>query len=363
MNRYVAIGICSAMMLTGCVATESSDSTPSSSAISQASAAIVEPRPLDQEARSVETAYLDENNRLLPPGGPRWVPTPKRVRVYFAGQLIADSRNVHLLRESAVPAYDFPESDVKTNLFVPSPTVRNSPIRGDASHSSVRVGDRVAEDAVWTYRQPVAGAEFLKGYVSFDWSKMDGFYEEKDPVFGHPRDPFLRIDTTHSSQHVKVILGGQTVAESDNAVILLEPGQPIRYYLPIADARVELLRPSETTSRCPYKGLANYYSMVVNGKTVRGRHLVVPGGDVRIRENFRDGVVLQREGRRDPDRRQGADETPAPQRVIAAIPATDILARRLVAALSAFTLFAARLGMRLTVFEARPSQLSHATLW
>ncbi len=48
--------------------------------------------------------------------------------------------------------------------------------------------------------------------------------------------------------------------------MLLEPGQPIPYYIPIADARVELLRPSDTTSRCPYKGLANYYSMEVGGK-------------------------------------------------------------------------------------------------
>ena len=279
MNRHLVSGLCSVVLLTGCVTTESKSAAQSSAATqtttvaqtttvpeSSCESCSLDARPFDK-AGPVQAGYVDENNRLLPPGGPRWVPTPKRVRVYFAGQLIADSRNTHLLRESAVPAYYFPESDVKTSLFVPSKQVRNSPVRGDASFSSIKVGDRVAEDAVWTYRQPVKGAEFLKGYVSFDWSKMDAFFEEKDEVFVHPRDPFLRIDTTHSSSHVKVILGGQTVAESDNAVILLEPGQPIRYYLPIADTRLELLRPSETTSRCPYKGLANYFSMVVNGKT------------------------------------------------------------------------------------------------
>jgi len=35
----------------------------------------------------------------------------------------------------------------------------------------------------------------------------------------------------------------------------------------LGDTRAEMLRPSDTTSRCPYKGFANYYSMVVNGKT------------------------------------------------------------------------------------------------
>ena len=48
--------------------------------------------------------------------------------------------------------------------------------------------------------------------------------------------------------------------------MLFEPGQPIRYYLPIADTRVELLRPNDTTTRCPYKGLANYNSVEVGGK-------------------------------------------------------------------------------------------------
>jgi uncharacterized protein (DUF427 family) len=283
MKRFLASGLFGVLLFGGCVTTESSEPPQSKSTTpaiaSQASATpadsvdetgcvscATDPRPFDRGAPVVQASYLDDTNRLLPQGGPRWVPTPKRVRVYFGGQLIADSRNVHLLRESTVPAYYFPIADVKSNLFVASKTVRNSPVRGDASYSSIKVGDRVAEDAVWTYNTPVEGAGFLKGYVSFEWDKMDGFYEEKDPVFGHPRDPFLRIDTTHSSSNVKVILNGQTVADSNNSVILLEPGHPIRYYLPIADVKMEFLRPSETTSHCPYKGIANYYSMDVGGK-------------------------------------------------------------------------------------------------
>lgn len=254
MKRLLASGLFGALLFGGYVTTESKQLDQSRQS----------PKPAGAEV--VAASYLDETNRLLPQGGPRWLPTPKRIRVFFGGQLVADSRNVHLLRESVVPAYYFPISDVKSNLFVPSKTVKNTPIRGDASYWSIKVGDRVAEDAVWTYNEPVKGAEFLKGFVSFQWDKMDGFYEEKDPVFVHARDPFLRIDTTHSSAHVTVIVNGQTVAESDNSVILLEPGQPIRYYLPIADVRLELLRPSQTTSRCPYKGFANYYSMEVGGK-------------------------------------------------------------------------------------------------
>ena len=219
------------------------------------------------QTRSGGTAnYVDENNRLPAAPAPRWVATPKRIRVYFAGQVVADSTHAYLLREGGPPVYYFPESDVKTALFTSSEEVRNAPLRGDASFWSIKVGNRLAENAVWTHRTPVKGAEFLKGYVAFEWNKMDAWFEEKDQVFVHARDPFLRIDTIATDRHVKVVLNGVTVAESDAAVILLEPGQPIRYYLPIADTRVELLRPSDTTSRCPYKGLANYYSMEVGGK-------------------------------------------------------------------------------------------------
>ena len=266
MNRHLASGLFGVLLLTGYSTTESSATPQSNSPTATCQGCATDARPISS-ADTARASYLDENNRLFPPGGPRWIPTPKRVRVYFGGQLIADSTNVHLLRESAVPAYYFPESDVKSGLFVPSKLVRNSPIRGDASFWSIKAGERVAEDAVWTYRKPVEGAEFLKGYVAFDWNKMDAWFEEKDQVFVHPRDPFLRIDSIHTSRHIKVILNGETVGETNDAVMLLEPGQPIRYYLPIADTRVELLRPSNTTSRCPYKGLANYYSVQVGGRT------------------------------------------------------------------------------------------------
>ena len=226
------------------------------------------PRRTAGDASAALTSYITENNRLFTAPVPRWLPTPKRIRVYFAGTLVADSTHAHLLREGGPPVYYFPESDVRTDLFIPSRVVRNSPIRGDASFWSLKVGERVAEDSVWTYREPVEGAAFLKGYLAFQWNKMDAWFEEKDQVFVHARDPFLRIDTVHTDRHVRVVIDGQTVAESDGAVLLFEPGQPIRYYLPIADTRVELLRPSDTTSRCPYKGLANYYSMKLGGRTI-----------------------------------------------------------------------------------------------
>jgi uncharacterized protein (DUF427 family) len=69
-----------------------------------------------------------------------------------------------------------------------------------------------------------------------------------------------RISTNPSTRTVRVEAGGQVLAESRRAVELHETGLPVRYYLPREDVRTELLEPSATTSHCPFKGDATYFS-------------------------------------------------------------------------------------------------------
>jgi uncharacterized protein (DUF427 family) len=68
------------------------------------------------------------------------------------------------------------------------------------------------------------------------------------------------ISTSPSERHVRVESGGQVLAESDRAVELHETGLPTRYYLPREDVKMELLTATDTTSHCPYKGDASYFS-------------------------------------------------------------------------------------------------------
>ena len=63
-----------------------------------------------------------------------------------------------------------------------------------------------------------------------------------------------------SSWHVKVMLAGTTVAETDRATLLFETSLPARYYLPPEDVRMDVLERSAATTRCPYKGIAWYWS-------------------------------------------------------------------------------------------------------
>jgi uncharacterized protein (DUF427 family) len=84
-------------------------------------------------------------------------------------------------------------------------------------------------------------------------------------VFDHARDPYHRVDVLNSSRHVKVTLGGELVAETRRSRLLFETSLPVRHHIPMLDVKMELLDPSDTISRCPYKGVAAYWSVRAGG--------------------------------------------------------------------------------------------------
>jgi uncharacterized protein (DUF427 family) len=69
------------------------------------------------------------------------------------------------------------------------------------------------------------------------------------------------VDILASSRHVRVEVGGTTIAESASPRVLFETGLPARYYLPKTHVRMDLLTPTESVSHCPYKGQAEYWSV------------------------------------------------------------------------------------------------------
>lgn len=186
----------------------------------------------------------------------------KRVRVLFGGTIIADTIRPLLVWEGPrYPQYYIPRDDLVAGVLEPSGNTAHSPSRGDAKLSTVRVGAREAVDAAAEYED--SPIEDLNGHVRLDFAAMDSWFEEDEEIFVHPRDPHTRVDILASSRHVRIEVDGVTVADSHSPRLLFETGLPTRYYLPKTDLRLDLLEPSDTITRCPYKGEAEYYSLRV----------------------------------------------------------------------------------------------------
>jgi uncharacterized protein (DUF427 family) len=180
--------------------------------------------------------------------GFRWEDSQRRVCVVFAGVTVADSKRVMLYHEfGRLPVFYFPMEDVRMDLLEPTGYNTTSPLKGQASYWTLRVGDRVAEHAAWSYPNALPGGPEMKGYLAFYWNQMDAWYEEDEQVFGHARDPYKRVEILPSSRHVRIVLGGVIIAETWHPRLLIETGLPTRVYIPEQDIRMDLLEPTETS--------------------------------------------------------------------------------------------------------------------
>lgn len=188
----------------------------------------------------------------------------KRVRGYIRGQLVFDTTRPVLVWEVPYyPAYYVAASDVAA-MLVETGEVRPSGSLGDADVFDVRTGAVTVPAAALRYvASPVTE---LRDLVRFDWDSLDEWFEEDEPIYVHPRNPYSRVDILASTRRIRVEVDGVTIADSSASRILFETGLPPRYYLPLTDVRMDLLESSDTRSRCPYKGEASYWSLVVDGK-------------------------------------------------------------------------------------------------
>ncbi len=123
----------------------------------------------------------------------------KRVRVYLAGELVADTTRPFLVWEIPYyPAYYLPAADVHAELIATGKSDL-SPSRGAAEVLDVKVSGATAAGAAVRY--PDSPQEQLRDLVRFDWNAMSEWLEEDEPVYVHPRDPYTRVDILGSSRH------------------------------------------------------------------------------------------------------------------------------------------------------------------
>jgi uncharacterized protein (DUF427 family) len=189
----------------------------------------------------------------------------QRVRAVFNGETVLDTRRAKVLYESNIPGqWYIPAADVRGELLTPTQTSTHCPFKGDASYWTLSVGDRTEPDVCWGYPTPTEAVAEIEGMRAFYAGRMDAWFEEDEQVFGHPRDPYHRVDARRSSDRVTVRVGGEAgeiVAETDKPVKVFETSLPARWYVPLDAVRPEVLTRSDTTTVCAYKGVASYYSV------------------------------------------------------------------------------------------------------
>lgn len=197
---------------------------------------------------------------IIASGPHKYEDSPRRIRVLLGGAYIFDTTSAKLVWEHPYyPQYYLPHTKFQ-NAELKEPETGS----GFTIYSVVKTdpitGQVVKPGAVLFEKGPLAGYMRLD-FKGFEW------FEEDDPIYGHPADIYKRIDIRRSSRPIKVEVDGVAVAEAGFAMHLYETSLPVRYYLPRTSVRWDLLKPSDTTSFCPYKGSAQYFDIVINGKT------------------------------------------------------------------------------------------------
>jgi len=133
----------------------------------------------------------------------------KRVRTYFGGELVADTKHLKLVWEVPYyPAYYFPRQDVHMDFLSPNGRTQHSPSRGDAHNFTIKAGGREG-------------------------------------------------------------VNGVKIADTRKPTLLFETRLPTRFYIPKLDIRMDLLTPTDTVTGCAYKGFAQYWSVKAGSETIK----------------------------------------------------------------------------------------------
>lgn len=157
-------------------------------------------------------------------------PHPRRVQAIRNGEIVIDTERALLVHRRDRPlAYAFPSGEV-----------------GDLPNSP----------------EPEA-----PGYVQVPWDAVDSWIEEGRTLVHYPPNPYHRVDCRPTRRRLRVAVDGAMLVDTDDTVIVFETALTPRLYVHPSLVRTDLLRRTDTTTYCNYKGVATYWTAVV-GDTV-----------------------------------------------------------------------------------------------
>ena len=124
---------------------------------------------------------------FLLPRPPRLEPTPKQIRIEFAGVVIADTTNAYrILETSHPPTYYIPLADIQRQYLEPSRLTTFCEWKGHGNYYSVVVGEKRLSDVGWFYSSPTPDFASIANYVAFYAGPMDACYVDNEIVIPQP---------------------------------------------------------------------------------------------------------------------------------------------------------------------------------
>jgi len=158
-------------------------------------------------------------------------PHPRRVQAIRAGATVIDTERALMVHRRDHPlSYAFPADEI-----------------GDLPH------------------EPVPEAP---GYVRVPWDAVDTWLEEGRKLVHYPPNPYHRVDCRPTNRRLRVDVAGTTLVDTADTMVVFETALAPLLYVGPSLVRTDLLRRSDTTSYCNYKGYATYWSAVVGDAVV-----------------------------------------------------------------------------------------------
>lgn len=169
----------------------------------------------------------DPAGRFCPPAdlGVYIEPHPRRVQAFLDGRAVIDTERALLVHRRGCPlSYAFPADEVRDLPTEPEPEA--------------------------------------PGFVHVPWDGVDTWLEEGRKLVHYPPNPYHRVDCRPTKRRLRVSVAGTTLVDTHDTVIVFETALQPRLYVDPAQVRTDLLRRTETSSYCNYKGFATYWAVV-----------------------------------------------------------------------------------------------------
>ena len=117
------------------------------------------------------------------PRPPRVEQSSRQIHVVFKNTTIAEtSRAIRILETSHPPVYYIPLRDVQQQFLSRSDHQSYCEFKGLATYYTLKVNDKVSENAAWSYHNPSIGYEFIKDHLAFYPGHVDACYVDGERV-------------------------------------------------------------------------------------------------------------------------------------------------------------------------------------